>query len=119
MSTTTIALLAGLGALLTAATVAWGRRARLISVLLAAVAIAAAARASVPLLLGTAAVLAAVVVLALRRRTRTAATVTRWGATARRKSGVASTLDIVRFASFLAVRRKATVVRPSLAELSR
>ena len=119
MSTTTIALLVGLGALLTAAAVAWVRRARLLSILLAAVALAAAARAGVLLLLGTAAVLAAVVVLALRRRTRTAAIVSRWGATARRKSGVASTWDIVRFASFLAVRRKATVVRPSLAELSR
>ena len=119
MSTTTIALLVGLGALLTAAAVAWARRARLLSILLAAVALAAAARAGVPLLLGTAAVLAAVVVLALRRRTRTAAIVSRWGATARRKSGVASTLDIVRFAGFLAVRRKATVVRRSLAELSR
>jgi len=119
MSTTTIALLAGLGVLLAAAAVAWVRRSRLLAVLLAAVAIAAAARAGTPILLTVGAALAGVVVLALRRRTRTAATVSRWGATARRKSGVASTLDIVRFASFLAVRRKATVVRPSLAELSR
>ena len=82
MSTTTIALLVGLGALLTAAAVAWGRRSRLLSVLLAGIALAAAARASVPLLLTVAAALAGVVVLTLRRRTRTAATVTRWGATA-------------------------------------
>jgi type IV secretion system protein VirD4 len=53
------------------------------------------------------------------RWTRTASTVSRWGARSRRKSGVASTVDIARRGSALAVRRKVTVVRPSLAERSR
>ncbi len=53
------------------------------------------------------------------RWSRSAATVSRWGARTRRKSGVASTVDIARHASAAAMRRKATVVRPSLAELSR
>ena len=60
--------------------------------------------------------LAAVVWL---RWTRTASTVSRWGARSRRKSGVASTLDIARLGSWAAMRRNTTVVRPSLAELSR
>src|SRR3954447_20461207 len=53
------------------------------------------------------------------RSGRTAATVTRWGARARRKAGVASTLDVLRGASGPAMRRKAATVRPSLAQLSR
>jgi type IV secretion system protein VirD4 len=57
-------------------------------------------------------------VLLWHRRTRTAATVTRWGRRSRRKSGVASGWDIVRVASWAAMRRKAATVRPSLAELS-
>lgn len=48
------------------------------------------------------------------RRGRTIATVTRWGASARRKAGVASTLDIARTGSAVAMRRKAATVRPSL-----
>jgi len=56
-----------------------------------------------------------VVALVWHRRTRTAATVTRWGATSRRKSGVASTLDVVKVAGALAMRRNAATVRPSLA----
>src|SRR3954447_534863 len=39
------------------------------------------------------------------RWARTSATVTRWGARSRRKAGVASTLDIARVASGLAVKR--------------
>jgi type IV secretion system protein VirD4 len=53
------------------------------------------------------------------RSGRTSATVTRWGARARRKAGVASTLDVLRGASGPAMRRKAATVRPSLAQLSR
>lgn len=53
------------------------------------------------------------------RWARTSATVTRWGARARRKSGVASSLDIVRKGSGRAMRAKAATVRPSLAELGR
>jgi type IV secretion system protein VirD4 len=51
------------------------------------------------------------------RRSGSADTVNRWGETARRRSGVATTLTIARVASAPAMRRKATVVRPSLAEL--
>src|SRR4051812_24265869 len=64
----------------------------------------------------------AVVLLALvgwNRWSRTSATVTRWGARSRRKAGVASTVDIARVASGAAVKRRAGVVRPSLADLSR
>ena len=53
------------------------------------------------------------------RWARTSATVTRWGARSRRKAGVASGVDIARVASGLAVKRRAGVVRPSLADLSR
>ena len=45
--------------------------------------------------------------------------VNRWGRAVRRKSGVASTWDIARFGSSLAMRRQATTVRPKLAELNR
>ena len=48
------------------------------------------------------------------RMSRTSATVTRWGARIRRKVGVASTLDIIRVGSALAMRRKTGTVRPSL-----
>ena len=58
-------------------------------------------------------VLLAVVVW--NRWSRTSATVTRWGARTRRKAGVASTLDVARVASGPAVKRRAGVVRPSLA----
>lgn len=67
-------------------------------------------------LAGLAIVAAAVL---LHRRARSAATVSRWGERARRKAGVASTLDIVRTGSAPAVRRRATVVRPSLKVRSR
>jgi type IV secretory pathway TraG/TraD family ATPase VirD4 len=59
------------------------------------------------------------VVIGWNRWSRTSATVTRWGARSRRKAGVASTLDVVRVASGPAVKRRAAVVRPSLAGLSR
>ncbi|MGD9525200.1 type IV secretory system conjugative DNA transfer family protein [Pseudonocardia sp.] len=58
-------------------------------------------------------------VLGWHHWSRTSTTVTRWGARSRRKSGVASTLDIARLASGPAMRRKATTVRPLLAGLSR
>ena len=57
-------------------------------------------------------------VVGWHRWSRTSATVTRWGARTRRKAGVASTFDIARVASGVAMRRAGTV-RPSLAELSR
>ncbi|MBP2369912.1 type IV secretory system conjugative DNA transfer family protein [Pseudonocardia parietis] len=52
-------------------------------------------------------------------RSRTASRVTRWGARSRRKSGVASSVDIARVASGSAVRRKASSVRPELTALPR
>jgi len=67
----------------------------------------------------TAALAAAAVAVGWLRFTRTKGTVSRWGARSRRKSGVASTLDIARLGSWVAMRRNATVVRPSLAELGR
>ena len=49
-----------------------------------------------------------------QRRGSTFTTVTRWGASSRRKAGVASSLDIARSAGVLAMRRQAPIVRPSL-----
>ena len=60
-----------------------------------------------------------VAAVAWHRFSRTSATVTRWGARARRKSGVASTADIVRVGSGTAMRRTAGTVRPSLTPTSR
>lgn len=57
--------------------------------------------------------------LAWHRWVRTSATVMRWGARIRRKSGVASSLDILRWASGWSIRRRAVTVRPSFAELPR
>jgi hypothetical protein len=57
-------------------------------------------------------------VVVWHRWSRTASTVTRWGARSRRKSGVASSLDIARKASPRVMRSRAGTVRPSLAELS-
>lgn len=54
-----------------------------------------------------------------RRYGDTAGLVTRWGETARRKSGVASDLDILRHGSALALRRKVGVLRPGYTDLSR
>ena len=45
----------------------------------------------------------------------TAATVTRWGSVIRRKSGVASGVDISRLSGPVAMRRRAPTMRPSLA----
>jgi hypothetical protein len=58
-------------------------------------------------------------VIAWHRWSRSSATVTRWGDRSRRKSGVASTWDVLRFAGGWAMLRKAGQVRPSLAGLSR
>lgn len=58
-------------------------------------------------------------VLVWHRWTRSSATVNRWGSRARRKSGVASSLDILRFAGSAAMRRRAGAVRPSLAGIGR
>ncbi len=52
--------------------------------------------------------------LVWHRHGATAATVTRWGAVIRRKSGVASGVDIARHAGVVALRRRAGTLRPSL-----
>lgn len=53
------------------------------------------------------------------RRTGSAGLVKRWSKRMRRREGVASTVDIIRVAGGLAMRRKATTVRPSLGALTR
>ena len=58
-------------------------------------------------------------VVGWNRWSRTSTTVTRWGSRSRRKAGVASTVDIARIASGAAMKRRAGVVRPSLAGLPR
>ena len=92
----------------------------LVAVVAAAIAAATLSRASLPvqLLTGTL-LLAGGAALVWHRRTRSASIVGRWGAKSRRKSGVASTLDVRRVASARAMRRKARVVRPSLGDLTR
>jgi type IV secretion system protein VirD4 len=57
--------------------------------------------------------------LGWHRYGRTMATVTRWGSSARRKAGVASSTDIARLGSAVAMRRRAPNVRPSLAVSNR
>lgn len=91
---------------------AWRRRAYPLAVVAAVVALVVARQVGwvLPWLM----VLAGAVVV-FSRRTRTASVVSRWGRVSRRKHGVASTVDVVRFASGVAMHRKAGVVRPSLA----
>ncbi|MQA15588.1 MAG: TraM recognition domain-containing protein [Pseudonocardiaceae bacterium] len=113
----TTLLLLGLG-ITVAATVVLGRRRQHAPAAVAtglAVLLAWQLATWAPLL--SAALAAALGVVGWVRLSRTASTVSRWGARSRRKAGVASTLDVARLASAAAVRRKATVVRPSLAEL--
>ncbi|GAA1858174.1 hypothetical protein GCM10009836_42940 [Pseudonocardia ailaonensis] len=55
--------------------------------------------------------------LGWHRWSRTSSRVVRWGARSRRKSGVASSVDIARVASGAAMRRKAAAVRPELTAL--
>ncbi len=101
--------------LVAAAVIAWKRGARAVALGCTAAAVLPAlslVRTSDPLLLGV--VVAVLAGIGWQRRARTAATVTRWGATARRKSGVASGTDIARARGAVAMRRKAPTVRPSL-----
>ena len=125
MSTTTLVLLGVLAVValivvvrVVAAVAAWRGRG-LVAVVGVAVAAAALSRAPLPVQLLTATLLlAGGATLVWHRRTRSASIVGRWGATSRRKDGVASTWDIARHGSAHAMRRKATVVRPSLGELT-
>jgi hypothetical protein len=70
-----------------------------------------------------AAILTGLVVVALAggigwyRFTHQRSQVQRWGRAVRRKHGVASTFDVLRYGSGLAMRRQATKVRPSLKQL--
>jgi type IV secretory pathway TraG/TraD family ATPase VirD4 len=57
--------------------------------------------------------------VAWHRFSRTSARVVRTGERSRRKHGVASTWDVLRYGSAWSVRRKGRVVRPSTAALSR
>lgn len=109
-----LAVFAG-GALL-----AWARGARALAAGLALVALLPAATIvtaiSWPALI---AVVGLAGVIVWHRWSRSSATVSRWAARSRRKVGVASSLDIVRHAGTLAVRRRTGTVRPSLAGLPR
>jgi type IV secretion system protein VirD4 len=68
-----------------------------------------------PLLIVTGPVLlAGVVVVLWHRRAGSAGVVGRWSRRSRRNSGVASTWAVLRTASWLAMRRKAKILRPSL-----
>lgn len=105
-----------LAALVVGGVIAWRRGARAAAAGLGAVAVLPALtlveQAGPWLIALLAAALAGVGWL---RWSRSEATVTRWGARVRRKSGVASSVDIARSGSGMAMRRKAPAVRPSLA----
>ncbi|WP_181780104.1 type IV secretory system conjugative DNA transfer family protein [Pseudonocardia pini] len=107
-------------ALVAGALLAWARRARGIALglgLLALLPTLTILRALPwPLLLVPA---IGLLVFLRYRWTRSASVVSRWGARSRRKSGVASSVDIVRFGGSAAMLRRAPTVRPSLETLSR
>ena len=65
------------------------------------------------------ALILATAVLVWHRSGATSATVSRWGARIRRKSGVASGVDVARRASGVAMRRRVAILRPSLAAQDR
>jgi hypothetical protein len=104
-----------LAALVAGTAMAWRRGARGVAIVFALVALTQAGtilrQVSWPTVVGAGSVLLA---LAWHRWSRTSATVTRWGARSRRKSGVASTLDIARTGSAVAMRHRTPNVRPSL-----
>lgn len=106
--------------LIGAAAIAWQRGTRSYAVGFAALAVlpgwAFATSLAWPVLVIVGVLLAGA---AWHRWARTSATVTRWSARSRRKSGVASTLDVARHAGSLIHRRRAVTVRPSLAGLTR
>lgn len=112
---TTGYLLAANAVAITCVVLAWRRRAWLVAAGLALIALwfasQLAERTPTWLLVAVGLFAAGLV---WHRFTRTSATVTRWGARIRRKSGVASTVDVVRVGSGVAMRRKAATVRPSL-----
>jgi type IV secretory pathway TraG/TraD family ATPase VirD4 len=97
---------------------AWRRRSRGLAVCLAAFALLPAVTLFKQLTWWTALPLLALVVGVRLFWSRSEAVVTRWGDRSRRKSGVASSVDIWRKASPRAMRRQARRVRPSLASVS-
>ena len=108
-----------LAVLVAAAWIAWRRGARVIAAVIALFALLPTLTLLRELPWPAYVVLvAALVGFGWHRHARSAGVVTRWGARTRRKSGVASTLDIARVGSGMAMRRRAATVRPSLAELS-
>ncbi|WP_300007462.1 TraM recognition domain-containing protein [Pseudonocardia sp.] len=109
-----------LAVLVAGALVSWRRGARGAAVGFAAAAVLPAmtlVRQSDPWLLGLVGLVAGWLMWV--QWSRSEATVTRWGARVRRKSGVASSVDIARAGSAVAMRRRAPAVRPSLAPASR
>ena len=116
MSTTIIVLTAGAVAAAGMSLGQWRRRERLTALLFAAAALVLTGLVSLVLV---SAVLVCAGSTAYHRRGRSASVVTRWSTRARKKHGVASTWDILRVASWVAMRRKATTLRPSLGELTR
>ena len=108
-----------LAVLVAAAWIAWRRGARVIAAVIALFALLPTMTLLRELPWPAYLVLvAALVGFGWHRHARSAGVVTRWSAGNRRRSGVASTLDIARTASAMAMRRRATTVRPSLAELT-
>ncbi|PZS39954.1 MAG: type IV secretion system protein VirD4 [Pseudonocardiales bacterium] len=112
----TIVLLVGAVLAVGMAVFEWRRKDRLTAVLLTVAAVVLTALVS--LVLPILALVCAAGPL-YHRWGHGASVVTRWGASSRRRHGVASTFHIVRHAGFLAMRRKATTVRPSTRELTR
>ena len=110
-----------LGAVLVAvAVIGWKRGARAVAFgagVAAVFPVWALVRTTNPFLLGV--LVALLLVGVWLRWGRTMATVTRWGASARRKAGVASMVDIARTRSAVAMRRHVGVLRPSLRARSR
>ncbi|MGH3777971.1 MAG: type IV secretory system conjugative DNA transfer family protein [Pseudonocardiaceae bacterium] len=127
ISTTTLVLLGGSLAATLGAYVHWQHREHLAAlaatlaqglpaVICALVAVLVAYQVS---LVAALALLGCVAAAAYHRWGHGASVVTRWGAASRRRHGVASTVHILRHASAVAMRRKASSVRPSVRELSR
>jgi type IV secretory pathway TraG/TraD family ATPase VirD4 len=109
-----------LGMLLPAIGVAWRRGARFLAVALFLVAVLPTMTLLEQLpWVAYLPVAGMAALLVWHRWSRTAATVTRWGARSRRKAGVASSVDILRVSSGWAMRRRAATFRPSLALLRR
>jgi type IV secretion system protein VirD4 len=115
MSTMTTALLAATVAALGISVLAWRRRERLLAVVFGAVTGLLAYEVSALLVV---AVLLCAATTMWHQRAQGASLVQRWAASSRHRHGVASSFQILRRASSLAVRRRATTVRPSFRELS-